>query len=281
MKKEKIEEVLYDLNTVGYHKTNIIDILGPECIDSFNQVSEFFEEMLNNPDIYYRLETIKQGLNTIGKDKFYEITHYEHLNRSLNLKDGGLFNLYLDDFFVELAKKFLDVDNPLLFNVLFFIHGQCPPTRSGSQNWHRDLEDLKILKLFIYFCDVTKKNGALEYVPKSFCGGDFPLNQGNQMTDADYRRTRIIHENLEKEFCDPNAVVFEGKPGDIILCNNTGFHRGGFVAEGFRCMTHALYIRPDAQFRPPNINYDSKVNFIDVNSIEYKNLKEKQKHLWI
>ena len=28
MNREKLEEVLHDLNTIGYHKTNIVDLLG-------------------------------------------------------------------------------------------------------------------------------------------------------------------------------------------------------------------------------------------------------------
>ena len=61
MNKEKLEEVLHDLNTIGYHKTNIVDLLGDEGIDNFNEISNFFDEMLNNPQINHRLETIQQG----------------------------------------------------------------------------------------------------------------------------------------------------------------------------------------------------------------------------
>lgn len=277
MNKQKLEEVLHDLNTVGYHKANIVDLLGPEGADIYEPISQLLEDMLNNPGIQHRLETIKQGLNIINKDKFYEITHQEHLNRALGLKDGGLFDFYLNDFFNELAERYLETDTPEIYNVLAWIHGEQPPSRSGSQNWHRDLEDLKILKIFMYCNDVTLKNGALQYTPKSFCGGDFPLNVG-RTTDADYRAVRILNSEQE-ELCNKVAVTFEGGPGDIMIVNNTGYHRGGLVTEGFRCMVHALYIRPDAQFKPANINYDSQVNIVDPNSEEYKNLKHKQKYI--
>ena len=276
--KEKLEKILHDLNNIGYHKTNIVDLLGNGGIDNFNEISSFFEKMLNDPKINHRLETIQQGLNITGKDKYYEITHQEYLERALNLKDGGLFDLYLNDFFIDLAKEFLGTDTPELYNVLFFIHGKGNPERSGSQKWHRDLEGLKILKIFMYCTEVGLENGPLEYVPKSFCGGDFPINKGSNTMD-DYQRSRILPYELEQQFCDPNAVTFIGQPGDIIICNNTGFHRGGFIKEGFRCMTHALYVSPDAMYSPKDVNYDEKVNFVDVDSQEYKNLGEKQKYL--
>lgn len=278
--KEKLKEILYDLNTIGYYKVNIVDLLGNEGIDNFNEVSNFFEKMLNDPKINHRLETIQQGLNIIGKDKYYEITHQEYLGRALNLKDGGLFNLYLNDFFIDLAKEFLETDMPELYNVLFFIHGKGLPERSGSQKWHRDLEDLKILKIFMYCTEVGPDNGPLEYVPKSFCGGDFPINKGSY-TMSDYQNSRILSSELEQQFCDPNSITFVGQPGDIIICNNTGYHRGGFIKEGFRCMTHALYVKPNAIYSPKNINYDKTVNFIDISGQEYKNLGDKQKYLSI
>lgn len=280
MNKEKIKEVLHDLSTVGYHKTNIVDLLGNAGIDNFNEISTFFDEMLSNPTIYHRLDTIQQGLNITNKDKYYEITHHEHLGRALSLKDGGLFNLYMNDFFLDLAKEYFEVENPELYNVLFFIHGKGLPDRSGSQKWHRDLEGLKILKIFMYCTEVGLENGPLEYVPKSFCGGDFPLNNGSE-TMEDYQKSRILSPELEKQYCDPNAVTFTGVPGDIIICNNTGYHRGGFITEGFRCMTHALYVAPDAIYSPKNVNYDEQVNFVDVNSQEYKDLGDKQKYLKI
>ncbi len=275
---DKLKQILNDLNTVGYHKTNIIELLGDDGINNFNEISSFFEEMLNNPQINYRLQTIQQGLNITGKDKYYEITHQEHLGRALNLNDGGLFNLYLNDFFIDLAKEFLETDSPELYNVLFFIHGKGLPERAGSQKWHRDLESLKILKIFMYCTEVNHENGPLEYVPKSFCGGDFPLNEGS-ITMHDYQRTRILPSDLEQQYCDPNAVTFIGQPGDIIICNNTGYHRGGFIKDGFRCMTHALYVAPDAIYSPKDVNYDENVNFIDIDSHAYKDLGNKQKYL--
>jgi hypothetical protein len=279
--EQKIQEVLNQLNTTGYYKGNIINLLDSDGINNFNKVSEFFDQMLNNPTIQYRLEAIKQGINTTNKDKFYEITHYDHLDRGLNLSDGGLFDLYLNDFFTELATRFLEID-PLIYNALFWIHGQQSLDRSGSQNWHRDPEDIKIMKIFIYYCDVTEKNGALQYVPYSYCGGDFVLNKGKN-NYSEYQTGRLNQE--DSDICTQNAVTFEGTVGDIIITNNTGFHRGGFVREGFRCMSHALYMRPDAvtvlDGRLGNINYDPKVNYIDPTSDSYKNLNKKQKYIKI
>ena len=185
----------------------------------------------------------------------------------------------MNDFFTQLAEQFLETPTPYLYNVLFFLHGQGLNNRSGSQKWHRDLEDLKMLKIFMYCTDVTVETGALEYVPYSYAGGDFPLNVGAK-TMTDYQSTRVLNDEQEA-LCNERKVTFVGQPGDIMLCNNSGFHRGGFLSQGFRCMTHALYLRPDAIYAPPSVNYDNQVNFVDVNSEEYKSLGDKQKYLRI
>ena len=39
--------------------------------------------------------------------------------------------------------------------------------RTNSQRWHRDRDDVKILKIFLYLNDISIKNGATEYIPYS------------------------------------------------------------------------------------------------------------------
>lgn len=40
------------------------------------------------------------------------------------------------------------------------------PTPVGTQLWHKDGEDRRIVKIFIYLNDVTKAHGPFEYIPK-------------------------------------------------------------------------------------------------------------------
>ena len=160
--------------------------------------------------------------------------------------------------------------------------------RQHSQNWHRDREDYKLLKIFVYYSDVNKENGPFEYVPKSFCGGDFyGLYEGRKeymdyASDSDNRGNTKSKEELDK--CEETKITFTGVPGDIIMTNNSGFHRGGFVEDGVRVMTHGLYLRPDAymvkeQKYFTNFNYASdSVNYMDFNSKEFTQLGDKCKH---
>lgn len=292
--KNKIQEALEQLNTLGYYKTNVTEVLDNYGLNLFNNNIEFFNQMLSNDFIQNELNIIQNNPNERFQrsgGKPFEITHYHYLNRALSINDGSFFNLYLHDYFTQIASKFLEVDNPQIFNILAWVHSwNSKYGRYHSQNWHRDREDYKLLKVFIYYSEVTEKNGPFEYVPKSFCGGDFyglyegRTNYWDYASSADNGGRPKSQEEIDK--CDSTFVSFTGKPGDIIMVNNSGFHRGGFVDEGVRVCTHALYIKPDAELIKngyfSSFNYEPNVvNYIDFNSPEFKQLNNKQKHFKI
>lgn len=287
----KIQEALNQLNTLGYHKTNITDVLDDYGLDLFNSNIEFFNQMLSNNFIQNELNVIQNNPN----DRFqrsggkpFEITHYHYLNRALTINDGAFFKLYLHDYFTTIAEQFLEVDNPQIFNILAWTHSWNKTYgRQHSQNWHRDREDYKLLKIFIYYSEVEEKNGPFEYVPKSFCGGDFYGLYEGRKTYWDYASDLENRGNpksaKELEMCESTRVTFTGKPGDIIIVNNSGFHRGGFVEEGIRVCTHALYLKPNAELIKngyfSSFNYaPDLVNYIDFNSKEFNQLGNKQKY---
>lgn len=298
--ENKVKEALEQLNTFGYYKTNVADVLDQEGLDMFNDNIDFFNNMLGSSTIQNELNTIytnPQLRMEKSGGKPFEITHYDYLNRALSLNDGSFIKIHLHDYFTKIAEKFLEVSNPLLFNVLAWMHTwKKGYPRMHSQNWHRDREDFKLLKIFTYYSNVEKENGPFEYVPKSFCGGDFYGLFDGRTTYQDYasddENRGAPKSQAELDKCESTKVTFTGKPGDIIMTNNSGFHRGGFVEDGIRIISHGLYLRPDAYMvgQPkkdlvdtgiyPNFNFSSeKINYIDFSSKEFKLLGSKQKHI--
>jgi len=288
--QNKIQEAVDQLNTLGYYKINAIDALDNDGLSMFNNNIEFFNTMLNSEYIQHELNVIQNDpyeRHARSGGKPFEITHYHYLNRALTINDGSFFKLYLHNYFTKIASTFLEVDNPQVFNILTWIHSwNSKYGRQHSQNWHRDREDFKLLKIFIYYSDVTEKNGPFEYVPKSFCGGDFYGLYENRNGYWDYTKDENNSgaplSNEEIELCESTKVSFTGKVGDIIMVNNSGFHRGGFVEDGIRVCTHALYIKPDAELIKngyfSSFNYEPNiVNYMDFESQEFQQLYDKQK----
>ena len=61
---------------------------------------------------------------------------------------------------------------PRITNIDYWLNvPEVPGTRPiASQIWHRDYEDKKLLKVFVYFTDVDEKSGAFSVVSKTHYG---------------------------------------------------------------------------------------------------------------
>lgn len=112
--------------------------------------------------------------------------------------------------------------------------------RNYSQNWHRDPEDQRILKVFVYLNDVTEMNGAFEYVKGSHLTGPF-----NSIFpyDSDHPNNYPVEQEL-RSLIPPEAFTCnEGKKGTVIICDTHGFHRGGYCKTGDRWLMTYMYNR--------------------------------------
>jgi hypothetical protein len=112
--------------------------------------------------------------------------------------------------------------------------------RVSSQRWHRDFNDRRLVKTFLYLVDVDEPSAAFQYVPGSAPGGPrddlwpwMPLGQNYPPE----------HE-LEDQIGTDGARVFKGPRGTLLFCNTAGFHRGGFATRKPRVLATATYSSP-------------------------------------
>jgi len=114
--------------------------------------------------------------------------------------------------------------------------------RVASQRWHRDYNDKYLLKAFLYMRDVDEAAGPFEYVPGSMIGGErfadvFPWEIfGEDLYPPDSELRRMIPDGASR--------LLTGPAGTLILCDTTGFHRGGFALEQPRVMGVFNYVSP-------------------------------------
>jgi hypothetical protein len=113
-------------------------------------------------------------------------------------------------------------------------------SRVGSQNWHRDPEDLHVLKVFTYFSDVDEEAGPFQYIPGSAEGGRYGHLWPWQVTGETYPSQEELAEKIpESEF-----HTAMGPRGSIIFCDTSGFHRGGFAKTKPRVMSYHTFVSP-------------------------------------
>jgi hypothetical protein len=97
--------------------------------------------------------------------------------------------------------------------------------RTASQNWHRDYNEYQMIRIFLYFNDVNKGNGAGEYVTGTHYLGD----SYNKLQDSEDGISRYsTEEQVINEFDSTRLVIAEGLAGTMYFVDTAGLHRGGY-----------------------------------------------------
>jgi Phytanoyl-CoA dioxygenase (PhyH) len=122
--------------------------------------------------------------------------------------------------------------------------------RIASQQWHRDPEDMHVVKVFVYFTDVDEEAGPFEYVRGSSAVGRYadlwPWADGHRYVDAD---------ELEAAVAPGDRLTVTGPAGTVIVCDTGGFHRGGFARTRPRVLSTSTYLPPDTRKRRFKVEY--------------------------
>ncbi len=99
-----------------------------------------------------------------------------------------------------------------------------PSRRVASQRWHRDGRYHRIVKAFLYFTDVDRDNGALEYVPFSRKTDD---KFGNVWTQDQHRGGYAPADEFESRIPPTEWVTCAYPAGTLVIADTSGYHRGG------------------------------------------------------
>jgi hypothetical protein len=98
-----------------------------------------------------------------------------------------------------------------------------------AENFHRDIDDWRFVKLFVYLSDVDEAKGPHVYVRKS--ANLARLNDIRRCTD----------EEVAAAFPAEDIVTMTGDAGTGFLENTFGLHKGRPVEQGHRLMFQVVY----------------------------------------
>lgn len=139
-------------------------------------------------------------------------------------------------------------------------------TEKGAQQaefFHRDVDDWKFVKLFVYLSDVGESSGPHIYV----------RNSSNKNILADIRR--FNDEEVIEAFGKDNIIRLTANAGQGFLEDTFGIHKGQPVEKGTRLIFQAVYGLSQLPYGPKSPvmskldlnrpSYDSWVNRIYLN----------------
>ncbi|NJJ60291.1 phytanoyl-CoA dioxygenase family protein [Pseudomonas sp. B14(2022)] len=102
-------------------------------------------------------------------------------------------------------------------------------TPQAAESFHRDVDDLRFIKLFVYLTDVDDESGPHAFIPKS-------------QKHMGYRTIRrYSDEEIKNEFGDTGIKYFTGTKGTAFLENTFGLHKGQIPKKKRRLLFQAQY----------------------------------------
>lgn len=156
-----------------------------------------------------------------------------------------IFNLSNPFLKLALEKKILDIVNEYMgmwsilkqYDLAMTLPVPVGADAVQSQRWHRDPQEKKILKMFIYLNDVGDDAGPFFYVAQSNDDGIYGKLFPQKTPEGVYMKEEELKEKIPTE----NMKKMTGKAGTVIFCDTSGIHKGGYATKNERLMFTAFF----------------------------------------
>ena len=224
-----IDNKLKDLINNGYCTLKLSDILNKK--DEI-EILEFIKNIQKKEIKTYEKNFLN---NFIGGD----FLKNKKFNFDLKIP---LYKLAINQSLINIVKKYFNYSCKLIDIQL--AETKVINEKDGrvySQRWHQDPSLIGVIKIFIYFSNVTLDSGPFEYLKHthlSYKNKKAPQST-RKMGGSFYPKTHLIESYINKNM--DSKMVLEGKIGTIIIADTSGFHRGGFSRKKSRLMSTFVY----------------------------------------
>jgi hypothetical protein len=160
--------------------------------------------------------------------------------------DGPWLRYAAGDPLLDVVNSYRGVKTKLVdFDQWYTIPVGAERERHASQQWHRDPEDQHVVKVFLYFSDVDEDTGPFEYVRQSAEGSKY----GHLWAWGETERYPPTEE-LERVIPESDRMLATGPAGTLVICDTSGFHRGGYARSKPRVLATHTYV--DRKVTPEN-----------------------------
>jgi hypothetical protein len=228
------ERVLTDLNTFGIAIAHYHELFADRQFwdDLYKDVSQWLESAEVKEKERSYLE--KDHLTPHGKK--YIVMRYKGVTIP---PDSALLEIGLRQELLNVANSYLG-----RFSRLYHadVWNTIPLTQraqlTGSQRWHRDPEDIKLLKIFLYLTDVEITSGPLHYIRNSRGGEKY----GHLWPQKLPLGSHPPAEELEAKLSPDDLQVCLYPAGTFVFVDTTGFHMGGRASESRRVLATWAYV---------------------------------------
>ncbi len=217
-----------------------VDKLEPlaELWPSIRQEAERFA---SGSRVTERQQALREG-TAVGR-KPYLVKHFAQ--RHTLRPDADLVRFGLHPFLLDTVNAYLGLWSRLIYTDLWInLPMSNDHTPIASQRWHRDPEDQRLVKIFLYCVDIDTGAGPFEYVRGSANGPYRELWPNTNPLSASYPPDGAVAARIPAD----DRLVCEGKAGTLIFCDTHGLHRGGLATDAARVLANWVFVPPGSLF---------------------------------
>jgi hypothetical protein len=225
--------VLDDLNRSGIAITSVDALLGQSAC--YAELAAAVERLQHD-----RAAEIAEARSrarddaSVGKKTFL----MEYLGRNPVLDPGSVYARFtLEHPVLDIANAYLGMYSRMRYYNVWHTFASSAKARE-SQLWHRDREDLYIVKVFLYLGDVDAGAGPFTYAPGTHRKGP---NRREPEFFLEGRVKRTDDEQMAAVVPRSEWVSAVGRKGSIVFADTNGYHRGGLARESDRLMYTCMY----------------------------------------
>jgi hypothetical protein len=245
-------KIISDLKSNGIATVQFEELFGNEInlndiIGDYNIFSEtdFFKNAIQN-----NKSSLKK--NFLIRSGNYNSNHNEN---------STLLKTALSDKIINIVSTYLETIPRLQLCEFWYTIPQGNKQAEQSQKWHRDPEDFKLIKIFLYLNEVDENAGPFTYVKESHGLGRYGNTLKRKLpTGPFYPDEKDIFNLIDKE----NIQINTGSIGTMIFCDTYGFHKGGDAKTNPRIFAYWTFSTPSTLFKisfKPLVNFDKLKDF--------------------
>ena len=149
--------------------------------------------------------------------------------------DDPILKVALDPKLLDIVAAYLGFW-PSLYSIDAWLNYPTDAPPEVSQLWHRDPEDLRLVKAFIYLVDVGERCGPFTYVPRTH-----PFGAETVKSSRLEKKKRFEDDRMRRVFPPEAWRVCTGPANTMILADTLGYHRGGKPSVGRRILITFTY----------------------------------------
>jgi hypothetical protein len=234
------QKVMQGLNDQGYSIVPVTDFL-PSADDELwtklrGESDHFVERVEAEREKRLAKEAKKGRKKGLGKGDYIMRLHGKDVPTLPG--DDPWLRIGIDDRVLDVVNSYFGLWSKLTYVDLWYTPPAAPGVkRVSSQRWHRDYNDDRLVKVFIYLTDIDEDTGPLEYVPGSALGGEYGNEWPWKPVSNDLYPPQ---DEFDQRIPQSAHLSLTAPEGSMIFCNTSGFHRGGY-ATGDRPRVMAVY----------------------------------------